>query len=352
MLLLGKDEKAKYPFLADAGRYLQEQGFELSQFGIDPALKVIVGRAFERIMAAVRGSVCKSSLIDGRASQDHILDVEIFSFLIAIILVKLARRPTLVQRFALSESRRAETFLAQDLADSRDRSRADMARRIMLEIFGLRVVKRGYDYLIPVADYLRHSAVFHEREWKLVNRHVEGGSVVLRPDKTVRLIRHALTIYIASRIRDSPEPSMINGFEEMVARLATEADRLTPRYEVSGENPPCIKHAIKVLERGENLPHSGRFMLGTFFLSRGQQIEEIAPLFKNAPDYNERTTMYQLRHLAGKTGGKQYSCPSCDKLRLQSLCFATPACDGIINPLQFGRQKKKPDAVEGKKADG
>lgn len=342
MLHLGKDEKAKYPFLADAGKHLQEQGFELSQFGTDPALKVIVDKAFERIMAATSGSVYKSSLVDGKASQDHILDIEIFSFLIAIILVKLAGRHTLVQRFALSESRRAEAYLAQDLSDTRDRSRSDMARRVLFDIFGFEVVKQGYQYLIPVADYLRHSAVFNEREWKLVNRHVENGSVVLKPDKTVRLIRHALTIHITSKIRDSPTPNMIEGFEEMVAKLTAEADRLTPKYVVSGKSPPCIKHAIGVLERGENLPHSGRFMLGTFFLSRGQQVEEIAPLFKKAPDYKESVTLYQLNHLAGKTSGNKYTCPSCDKLRLQDLCFATPECDGIINPLQFGRRQKAP----------
>ena len=348
MLVLGRDEKAKYPFLADAGRHLQEQGFELSQFGTDPVLRVVVDKALERLMAATRGSVYESGLMGGRASQDRTLDIEIFSFLIAIILIKLAGRPTLIQRFALSESRRAEKYLAQDLTDTRDRSRADMARRIILEIFGLEVVKREYHYLIPVADYLRHSAVFHEREWKLVNRQVEDGLVVLRPDKAVRLVRHALTIYIASKIRDSPAPppDTIRGLEGEVARLVSEADRLTPAYEITGKNPPCIEHAVESLSRGENLPHSARFMLGTFLLSRGKSVEEIAPLFKSAPDYSERITMYQLNHLAGKIGPTRYSCPSCSKLRVQGLCFATRECDGIINPVQFGRRMIKAPAPE------
>ncbi len=342
MLVLGKDEKAKYPFLADAGRHLQEYGFELPQFGTDPALRVIVDKAYERVMAATGGSVYRSGLADGRAVQDRMLDVEILSFLIAIILIKLANRHTLVRRFALSEARRAESYLAGDLSDRRDRSRADMARRILHDLFGLKVGVRDSDsrYLIPVPDYLRHSSVFHEREWKLVNRQVEDGHVILRPDKTVRLIRHALTTYISAKIRNSPVPDMIPGLEEMVAELAAVADKLTPAYESTGENPPCIKHAINVLKSGENLPHSGRFMLATFLLARGRPIEEIAPLFKNAPDYSERVTMYQLNHLSGRTGGVKYNCPSCDKLRTQNLCFAVPECDGIITPLQFGRRRK------------
>ena len=107
----------------------------------------------------------------------------------------------------------------------------------------------------------------------------------------------------------------------------------------SSEYPPCIKHAIEVLEKGENLSHSGRFMLATFLLRKGQDIEQIAPLFKNAPDYNEKVTLYQLNHLSGKTGTTQYTCPSCEKLKGQDLCFAIPECDNIINPIQFGRKR-------------
>ncbi len=343
MLVPGKDEKAKYPFLADAGRYLQEYGFELRQFGTDPILRVIVDKAYERVMAATSGSVYRSGLAGGKAMQYDVLDMEVFSFLIAIVLIKLANRHTLVRRFALSEARRAETHLIRDLSyrDHRlDPPRAEMARNILLDLFGLKVEVRGYRYLIPVPDYLKHSSVFHEREWKLVNRQVEDGYVILKPDKTVRLIRHALTTYISDKIRDSPVPDMIPGLEGMVAELAAVADRLTPTYESTGENPPCIKHAVNVLKSGENLPHSGRFMLATFLLARGRPVEEIAPLFKNAPDYSERVTMYQLNHLSGKTGGVKYNCPSCDKLRTQNLCFAVPECDGIITPLQFGRRRK------------
>ena len=341
MRALGKDEKAKYPFLADAGRHLQEYGFELPQFGTDPALRAVVDKAHERVMAATGGSVYRSELVSGKV-QDRMLDVEILSFLIAIILIKLANRHTLVRRFALSEARRAESYLVEDLSYRRhhDHSRTGMARRVLHDLFGLKVGVSDYRYLIPVPDYLKHSSVFHEREWKLVNRQVEDGHVILKPDKTVRLIRHALTTYISDKIRASPVPDTIPGLEGMVAELAAVADKLTPTYESTGENPPCIKHAINVLKSGENLPHSGRFMLATFLLARGRPVEEIAPLFKNAPDYSERVTMYQLNHLSGRTGSVKYNCPSCDKLRTQNLCFAVPECDGIITPLQFGRRRK------------
>ncbi|NDB52182.1 MAG: DNA primase, partial [Nitrosopumilaceae archaeon] len=122
--------------------------------------------------------------------------------------------------------------------------------------------------------------------------------------------------------------------------LASLAKKFTVQIVETTEQPPCIKHALEILSKGENLPHSGRFMLATYLLNKGQAIEEIAPLFKNAPDYNEKITLYQLKHLAGNFGsGTKYACPSCEKLKSENLCFAIPECANIINPLQFGRKK-------------
>lgn len=103
-----------------------------------------------------------------------------------------------------------------------------------------------------------------------------------------------------------------------------------------------MKHGIEVLEKGENLPHSGRFLLATYLLAKGQTVDQIAPLFKNAPDYNEKTTRYQLEHISGSSGsGTKYQCPSCEKLRSENLCFATQDCENLINPIRFRQKEKK-----------
>jgi DNA primase large subunit len=77
-------------------------------------------------------------------------------------------------------------------------------------------------------------------------------------------------------------------------------------------------------------------------LAIGKQTDEVVELFKNAPDFNEKITRYQVEHLAGTKGSRvKYSVPSCEKLRNENLCFATEDCAGIINPVQFGRWKKQ-----------
>ena len=341
MLALGQDEMAKYPFLTDAGQYLKDKGFSLSQFGTDPDLKNIVEKAFHRITVATDGKIYSSDLINGQASKPHVLEFEVFSFLIAIVLIKLSGMSTLVKRFALAEARRAESYLKKDLGKASSQSEIDLIKKIIVELSGIEVIKKDEFFTISVSDYLKQSATFHEREWKLINRHVEDGKVVLNSEKIIRLIRKEIGVYISSKINKAPVPEKIVGLESEAEKLVSIAKKLTPIFVSTGEYPPCIKHAINVLEKGENLSHSGRFMLATFLLSKGQSIGQIAPLFKNAPDYNERVTLYQLNNLAGMSGNNtQYSCPSCKKLALQKLCFATAECNNIINPLQFGMKQK------------
>ena len=330
MISLGNEEIAKYPFLAEAGQYLKDKGFTLEQFATDPDLQINVDKAYERIESAVYRKIYSPKL----DSSDT------FSFLIAIILLKLSGMNTLINRFSLAEAERAEKFLEKDLVGNSNKTSEELAIKIIRDVFSVSVKKNNNHFVIPISDYLRHAVNFHEIEWKLVNRHVESGMVFLSSHETVRLIRRELSGYIGSRIRSTDTPSLSKGFEEKVNKLTELAKKFTVSITVTTEYPPCIKHAIEVLNNGENLSHSGRFMLATFLLGRGQTIDEIAPLFKNAPDYNEKITRYQIRQVAGETGSNtKYSCPSCEKIKSNDLCFATPDCDYIINPMQFGKKR-------------
>ncbi len=338
MLSLGPDEIAKYPFLAEAGQYLKDKGFSLDQFGTDPDLKPIVDKAYSRIETAIQKPNYRSLPINQK------LDLEVFSFLIAIVLLKLSGMNTLIKRFSLAEARRAEKFLEKDLGNLSNRTEEEFASRIIKDLFSLTIKKEKKFLVIPISDYIKHSVQFHEREWKLINRRVEKGMVFLSSHETVRLIRKELDRYINSRIISAKTPSMVTGFQSHVEKLTSFAKKFNVPTVVSTEYPPCVKHAIEVLEKGENLSHSGRFLLGTYLLGVGQTVEQIAPLFKNAPDYNEKITMYQLNHLKGRSGsGTEYKSPSCERVKSKDLCFATSDCDGIINPIQF-KKKKAPNA--------
>ncbi|NDB90762.1 MAG: DNA primase [Thaumarchaeota archaeon] len=329
---LGTEEIAKYPFLTEAGNYLREKGFTLEQFGKDEDLKPIIDLALSRIQIAADGKIFNSDF------SIKNLDIEVFSFLVAVILLKQCNANTLIRRFSLAEARRAEKFLEKDLVNLH--TNEELAIKIIKDLFSMNVTKSGDYFVIPVSDYLLHAVHFHEREWKLVNRLVDNGKVFLSAHETVRLIRKELDSFISKKIQSANIPDIQESFKKPLDTLASLAKKFTVQIVETTEQPPCIKHALEILSKGENLPHSGRFMLATYLLNKGQTIEEVAPLFKNAPDYNEKITLYQLKHLAGNFGsGTKYACPSCEKLKSENLCFAIPECANIINPLQFGRKK-------------
>ena len=333
MLQLGTKDLVKYPFLAETGEYLRDKGFNLEQLG-HPDWKPIVEKAYGRIVVASTGQIYGSDI---EKLED--LDSEILSFVTAIILLKSAGIPTLIRRFSLAEARRAEKYLEQDLR-SKDERKLDFPVKIIQDLFSVKVTIQGDDFVIKVADYIKRAVHFHEREWKLINRRVEKGFVFLTSHETVRLIRRELDAYINSKIHSTTTISIPETFKERVDDLTALAKKFSDTVTISTEYPPCIKHAIEVLDRGENLSHSGRFMLATYLLAKGQTIDQIAPLFKNAPDYNERVTRYQIEHIAGISGNRtKYSCPSCDKLKSENLCFEIPECNGIINPVQFGKKR-------------
>lgn len=327
---------AKYPFLAEAGEYLRDKGFNLEQLG-HPDWGPLVEKGYGRIVVASSGEIYGT---DKETLENP--DMEILSFIVAIILLKSSGIGTLIRRFSLAEARRAEKFLQQDLRSGKDKKNLDLPTKIIQELFGVTVKVENDEFVIQIPDYLQRAVHFHEKEWKLVNRRVAHGFVYLTAHETVRLIRAELGQYINSKIHSVTVPQIPENLQSRVQDLVALSKKFSDSVVFSSEYAPCVKHAIEVLEKGENLPHSGRFLLATYLLAKGQTVDQIAPLFKNAPDFNERVTRYQLEHISGSTGrGTKYQCPSCEKLRSENLCFAIPECDGIINPIKFGTRKRK-----------
>jgi DNA primase large subunit len=301
---------AKYPFLNEAGEYLRESSFGWEELD-RPDMKYIIDRAAERIEMEVDGKI-----------YDNLerYEIEILT-------------------------RRAEKFLTEDLRKQGEIKRRSVLTKIFEDLFKLKIVisEDRRLFKVRVVDYLARASHFHEQEWKLINRLVHNGYVYLDADETVRLIRNELSVFIYDKVKAMNLPTLPQGIKSKADPLRL---KLLSRYERRGsvavtEYPPCIKHALEVMNKGDNLPHSARVMLATYMLAIGKPLDEIVLMFENAPDFNEKITRYQVEHLAGMKGSHvKYSVPSCDKLRNENLCFATAECDGLINPVQFGRKKK------------
>lgn len=334
-LRMGTGDLARYPFLNEAGEYLRQSGFGWEELD-RPDMKEIIDRAAERIQTGVAGGVY---------DKVERYEKEILTFLVTLILVKSVGMEPVLRKYALAEARRAEKFLTEDLKRQSEAQRRALFSKIFDDLFSLKIgtTKDGRHFMVRVSDYLARSSRLHEQEWKMINRLVHGGFVYLDADETVRLVRNELAALIGERVHAMSLPALPQAIKEKAEALRSE---LAPRYEYRAtavtDFPPCVKHALEVMNRGENLPHSARLMLATYMLAINKPVDEIVEMFKNAPDFSEKITRYQVEHLAGIRGSRtKYSVPSCDKLRTENLCFATDECAGIINPVQFGRRKDK-----------
>ncbi len=334
---LGTGDLAKYPFLNEASNYIRDTHFDFEELN-RPEIEHIIYRAAKKIDVEITKGIIYEEL--------EKYEVEILTFLITLIMVKSIGLELVLKKHSLLEAIRAEKFLIEDLK----REKNQQKRRLLLfkifeDLFKFKVdidSENHQLFKVKVTDYLERAVQFHEQEWKLINRLVHKGYVYLDADETVRLIRSELSTLIYNRVKSMTFSSLPKAIKSRVDELSI---KFKPMYEVrriytTTDYPPCIKHALDVMAIGENLSHSGRVMLATYMLAIGKSVEEVSALFHKAPDYNEETTRYQVEHLAGSRGSRiKYSVPSCKKLLNENLCFATEKCNGIINPIQFGRNK-------------
>jgi DNA primase large subunit len=332
---LGSSELAKYPFLQEASAYIQESKFDFAEFD-RPEMIHIINRAVEKLENELKGKIY--------SNLDE-YEIEIMTFLVSLLLIKSIGLEEVSKKCSLFEAMRVERFLSTDLSIERSSQKKKLlVQKIFQDLFDINIDVDSTSSIckLSVPDYLLRASKMYEQEWKLINRSVKDGYVYLDTDEAVRLIRNELSNLIYTRIKNMK-------VYEVPIIIKSKADELRKKY--SGryvyrnqfkilEYPPCIKHAMEIINKGENLPHSARFMLATYMLAIGKTEEEVIEIFKNSPDYNEKITRYQVEHLAGKKGSHiKYSVPSCDRLRSEDLCFAVKECENLINPIQFGRRK-------------
>lgn len=209
----------------------------------------------------------------------------------------------------------------------------------------------GEDYRIHVASYLRCAARIKADNWRLINRRLESGWIVLDKREFLRLLKE--------RLREKLEEPIAyaKGLEGYIARLSTKAQRERGDVKELGKVevscfPPCMKRILSDLQHGVNVPHTARFALTSFLLNIGMSVDEIISLFRTAPDFDEEKTRYQVEHIAGERGkGTEYSCPACDTMRTYHNCYGE--CE-VSHPISYYERcmRRKMDENRRRKAKG
>ncbi|MFB6071939.1 MAG: DNA primase regulatory subunit PriL [Halobacterium sp.] len=331
---------ARYPFLAEARAAVQEAGVDLARVVAED--DAVVERARERVV----GSLTDGS-VGERARSDR---VELLSYPVARVLVSVVDENVLVRKYADAEASAAyDRFTADEADESELKSVGDdasLTREALLAEFDLadhvHATADGYDVDVPT--YLLLSSSLRGDEWRLVNRALDDGRVPVSEPELDRLLREAVRERVADGLPlDVPEEvaeameAPATAVRDVLADmdLTREIDTVVPEL-----FPPCMKHLLNQVQRGEHLPHHSRFAITSFLANIGLSTDEIVDIYKVNPGFGEEMTRYQTDHIRGESSPTEYTAPSCATMKAYGDCTnPDDLCDAINHPLSYYEAK-------------
>ena len=233
------------------------------------------------------------------------------------------------------------------------------------------ILIQNFEIAIPVIQYIKYCPK-NDPNWKLINRYVVKGYVLLNYEDLVRLIEEAVKKYIINQLEKNSGNDIVKNLIDKLCEIDDDIKKLIDKYskytvlenysgkEISGIGtyPPCIEAIINDIKSGGNPSHIARFTVAAFLLrvlteyegkSIEEAVEEVVNLFRTVADFDEKITRYQVEHIAGLIGGRKfYMPPNCDELISLGLCPNNGAC-GVKNPLvAYLKLKKKSRKIKSK----
>ena len=343
----------RYPFLPSANTYLEGLTLEslLEDYFYSEARALAVARLET---SATTGLID----VEGPPVNDE-ADI-VLGYVISRLILAAADNQALINYVALSEALRAEKYFNSETDE-------DLVEVVnSLEIISVKL--EGNKFSMSFVDYVKAASKLREGNWKLANRGVQNGLVILDRETLVRLTREV----IRQHLEELPEAPLeiknkfegpiteligsvskafverIGNLENVVGERQAEAMKELGRFDLV-KAPPCFNTNLIDLQAGVNLPHPSRFFITTFLSSLNQDSESVMRLFATAPDFKESFTRYQVEHISGKTSGTQYSAPKCDTLVSTGVCPGPNAlCRLIKHPLSYYRvmaESERPTAT-------
>lgn len=302
------DFAVRYPFSSAAKKTLESKETQLNER--------IIELAATRIKKALKGEIAKSSAIHESGKIE-----EIASFAAARMMLAFLKNRFITNKFAVAESKKVRSYLDSNPSD---------VERIGNELV-VNAQEEGDSLLMDIPVYLRFSP--RSIDYKLINREIKNGKVILVKKQRVRLIEEAVRKRLEKTpILKDPPKNIIGAAKRMLAELP-KSD--LPQIKVKpGDYPPCIMKLLESVKKHENLNHQARFYLCSYLLTTGLEDEKIVELYSNLPDFSERTTKYQVEH-AKKKG---YSVPSCATITTWGFCVANCRCG---SPIYWHQKRDK-----------
>jgi DNA primase large subunit len=273
------------------------------------------------------------------------IEIEVFSFPIAVMLVVGTEDSFIKSRYALAEAKRASALL-------RDEEKEKLSEVANNFNWNVRLVNdfslQPYVFAVRFPVFLKNATGFHDKNWKLVNHLLINGEVYLTGREVSRLLEEEVRKYIEEKVDTkikSLPPNIMARVTQLRQLAAEKREQIRleemPKRVVMEAFPSCIKGVYDRIAAGRPASHMGRFALTSFLLSIGMSEEDVFKFFRSVSDFNERMTRYQVEHIAGTRGsGTKYTPPNCSTLRTHGICISPePECNRAVNPLVCYKRK-------------
>lgn len=331
------------PFTKSAAEYVDGLDVELLDIVYKNVYDMALNRAESRIVQALEGDIEKPIFADSQITE---MEVELLSYPIARLLLSCIGDLYAIRRYALKEAKSSGEFL-KGVLSKMDKGKASSFLEELAHELGVRVEYAEEAPQISLTSYLRYASHIHEPRWKLVNREVDRGMVVVRKEEMIRLLQEAMRAKVEEGMPLSVPPEVCRRLSVRIGRIKTLLEEKKARFEqenVRGPErayPPCIREAMRLAREGMNLPHSQRFALTSFLLTIGWSVQEVVELFASSPDFDEKMATYQVEHIAGATG-TTYTPPSCATMQTYGNCIGKDElCVRVSHPLAYYRWRVK-----------
>ncbi|MDD1720572.1 MAG: DNA primase large subunit PriL, partial [Euryarchaeota archaeon] len=295
-------------------------------------------RVLQRSVERITWSIVDN--IDQTEDKPSYPEAELFSYVMARVLVSCIHTPLLTQKYAAAEARHATYVLNQ----TEGQSQHDYLLRLLND-FQIDASAKNNAFHLHFTDVIKYTARLRGPEWRLVNL-MNRGYIVLAKNQLIQLLAEVVRLKVLSGLplkldvnKCEALASYISALREIVSvKLSEDVDSDIVSLEAC---PPCIKALLLMVSTGRNLTHPARFALTSFLANIGMKAQDIVRIYEASPDFNEDLTEYQVDHIMGSSG-KDYTPPGCSTMETYGNCVESDnLCKRVSHPLSYYRIKTK-----------
>lgn len=305
------DFAVKYPFSEEAKRVLTSEQTSIS--------KELIDLAVERIKTALESGLSRS----GAIHDDKKIE-EISTYATARVILGNLRNSYITNKYAVAESKIVRRYLDDDDM----KTVVNVGRE--LGVVAERTITDKQYFMMDIPVYLSFSP--KDRAYRLINKQIFEGRIMLNKEEVKRLIEEAVRKHIERTPLPKDPPKIVRDagatLLDLLPKPNIEFVNVKP-----GDHPPCIEKLLESAKKHLNLPHTARWLLAVYLIRIGMSDEQILGVYSDLPDFNERTTTYQIEHARKKA----YSVPSCSTVNTYGLCTANCRIGNPINWHDRGR---------------